>query len=183
METKMPNKTNDTYILRYSITILILGLTPLIAIFFASFNENLSNTWLNSIYEKIQELPSSYSQTHPIISTIFSNYIKLSPIFSLLFIFCIWGKLKLSDDILEKINFQSWFYSFFPFTLIVILVIFFTYFYSTNLSESWRYIQKISKTKELLLIYYSLAFTAVYFCFCLFFICFIYIPYKTQARK
>ncbi|MCG5372189.1 colicin immunity protein Cui, partial [Providencia rettgeri] len=139
--------------------------------------------YLNHLYENVINLPSSFSETYPVISKILSNYLKLSPLFSLLFIVLIWNKLKVKKEVIENLTWDKLIGTIALFLFIVIFLIFFTYFYSVNLSKSWSKIQTISRNESLLLIYYIIAFFSIYFCFCLFFILSLYVPYKKLKAR
>ncbi|MEY1239763.1 colicin immunity protein Cui [Providencia manganoxydans] len=173
---------NDKNVIFYSVSIFIIGIIPIL-VTFTMYISGFGIGYLNYLYENLMSLPSSFSETHPVISKILGNYLKLSPLFSLLFMVLIWNKLKVKKEAIESLTWGKLISTISLFFIMVLFLIFFTYFYSTNLSTSWSKIQTISRNEYLLLLYYIIAFLSIYFCFCLFFILSVYVPYKKLKAR
>lgn len=96
----MKNKKhpNDKLLMKWGTVFLFLGVMPIFIIFYLG---RIESDILYSMYEKIQNAPSIYTSTYPVISKLSFFYCKLSPPISVFyFIFC-YKKLALVNPVLS----------------------------------------------------------------------------------
>ena len=166
------NHPNDHLLIKWGSIFIFISAIPIFIIFY--FNDI---DILFAVYEKINNIPSTYSSTYPIISKLSFFYCKLSPLIVLLFFIFCYKKLTLVKPIpINKLIINV----IFPCLVITIISLYVLYFYNTDISDSvWSILKTISSNKHLLFGYYIAIFLGYYVWLFLFFISFIYLPFKS----
>lgn len=148
--------------------ILIVGVIPLLLIFFVYINNQNSNI-LNCMNVISGEIPELLSANNPLLSGVMSFYVKTAPLYGVIFFVSSYKQLKLSNT-LPTVKLVI---TFLVFSFFYILILFFLLAYDVELTESGRLLRFLSGGDCLLTIFFIGVFYVCYTLTC-YYLSFIY---------
>lgn len=145
---------------KYSLISLLLGITPIIIIFFIHFS-NESSHIISYLFDIANGYQRDFSEQYLAVSTIASAYTKTAPIFIILMYIICWNKFDIKTI---KLDLKRWLKLLPGVLLLTAGAYYLTYVGVENMSDSMYRIKRIIAGNEcFLLIYYILLFLTNYF--------------------
>ncbi|HFK8266514.1 TPA: hypothetical protein ACGZ33_003844 [Klebsiella pneumoniae] len=152
---------------KYSLISLLLGIIPIITIFFIYYSNENSHI-ISYLFDIANGYQRDFSEQYLAVSIIASAYTKTAPLFVILmYVFC-WGKFDIKTI---KLDMKRWFKLLPGMLLLTAGAYYLTYVGVENMSDSMYRIKRvISGNEYFLMVYYILLFLTNYFFIWLFFL-------------
>ena len=152
---------------KYSLISLLLGITPIIIIFFIHFS-NESSHIISYLFDIANGYQRDFSEQYLAVSTIASAYTKTVPFFVILMYIICWNKFDIKTI---KLDLKRWLKLLPGVLLLTAGAYYLTYVGVENMSDSMYRIKRvISGNEYFLMVYYILLFLTNYFFIWLLFI-------------
>lgn len=171
------NQRTDNKAAKKMFYILIIGIIPLLLIFFIYMN-NQNSDILNYINIISGEFPELSSANSPLLSSVMSFYVKTAPLYGVVFFIRSYKFLKL-DKSSSPIKLMV---TFLIFSFFYIVILFFLLAYNIELTESGRLFRFLSGGDYLLTIFFISVFYTCYTLTC-YYLSFIYAIYMILKIK
>lgn len=171
------NQRADNKAAKKMFYILIIGIIPLLLIFFIYMN-NQDSDMLNYINIISGEFPELSSANSPLLSSVMSFYVKTAPLYGVVFFIRSYKFLKL-DESSSPIKLMV---TFLIFSFFYIVILFFLLAYNIELTESGRLFRFLSGGDYLLTIFFISVFYTCYTLTC-YYLSFIYATYMILKIK
>lgn len=171
------NQSPDNKAAKKMFYILIIGIIPLLLIFFIYMN-NKNSDILNYINIISGEFPGLSSANSPLLSGVMSFYVKTAPLYGVVFFISSYKFLKLD----KSSSPTKLMVTFLIFSFLYIIILFFLLAYNVELTRSGRLLKFLSEKDFLLTIFFISIFYSCYTltCYYLSFIYAIYMILKTN---
>lgn len=167
---------------KYTLISLLLGVTPIIIIFFIYFM-NEDSYIISYLFDIANGYQRDFSEQYLVVSTIASAYTKTAPIFVILMYVLCWSKFDIKTI---KLDLKKWLKLLPGSLLLTAGAYYLTYIGVENMSDSmYRTKRVISSNEYFLLIYYIFLFLTNYFfiwLFLLYLYCLKGLPYFQKRR-
>ncbi len=178
----MDDNVQGKGLFKYSLISLLLGISPIILMFFIYFT-NEDSYIISCLFDIANGYQRDFSEQYLVVSTIASAYTKTAPFFVILMYIICWNKLDIKTI---KLDLKRWFKLLPGMLLLTVGAYYLTYIGVENMSDSmYRTKRVIAGNECFLLIYYILLFLTNYFFIWLFFL-YLYLlkglPYFQKRR-
>lgn len=145
---------------KYTLISLLLGVVPIIIIFFIYFTNKNSHI-ISYLFDVANGYQRDFSEQYLVVSTIASAYTKTAPLFVILMYMLCWRKFGIKTI---KLDLKQWFKLLPGLLILTVGVYFLTYTGLDNMSESiYRTKRIIAENGYFLMIYYIFLFLTNYF--------------------
>jgi len=146
-------------LIRYTAISLILGILPIIIVFFIYFGDKDSSN-LTTLYEWAKGYNRDFSEQHLVVSTIASAYTKIAPLFAILMYVLCWNRLKIT---LKDYDLKGWLKLLPGMIILIVGIYWLTYFGIDNMSDSMYRVKRLIAANEFfLMVYYIFLFLTNY---------------------